>query len=75
MEYVTFTNTVGVEHKMWSRREGDAFVCMKLENEGKEPERVWTHKKFTSKEDADHAILSYVEKGLKAKIFVKKRIE
>lgn len=75
MEYVVFTNTAGIEHRMWSRPEGDNYVCMRLEAEGKEPEKVWSHRKFSNKEEADKAILSYVDKGLKAKIFTKRRIE
>ena len=75
LEYVTFTNVAGVEHKAWSRKDGDVYVCMKLESSSSEPERMWEHRTYSTKEQADEAILKYVESGIKAKIFVSKMVE
>lgn len=75
MEYVTFTNAAGIEHKAWARKDGDNFICLKLEDASSQPERLWPQKVFTNKEEADDAILKYVEIGIKAKVFKNKRVE
>lgn len=75
MEYVTFTNVAGIEHKAWSRKDGDVYVCMKLESSPSEPERMWEYRTYSTKEQADEAILKYVNAGLKAGIFVSKGVE
>lgn len=75
MQYVTFTNAAGIEHKAWARKEGDLFVCMKLEDASSTPERLWPQKSFSNQIEADEAILKYVNQGLKAGIFKSKRVE
>lgn len=75
MQYVTFINKAGIEHKAWARKEGDKFVCMKLEDLSSTPENMWPQKIFNTQVEADEAILKYVNAGLKAGIFVSKRVE
>lgn len=75
MQYVTFINAAGIEHKAWARKEDDNFICMKLEDASSQPERLWPQKSFNNQIEADEAILKYVNAGLKAGIFVSKRVE
>lgn len=75
MRYVTFINKAGIEHKAWARQDGDKFICVKLEDASSQPERLWPQKVFNTKEEADIAILKYVDSGIKANIFKSKRVE
>lgn len=75
MQYVTFTNAAGIEHKAWARKEGNNFICMKLEDASATPEQMWPHKTFATQVEADEAILKYVNQGIKAGIFKSKRVE
>ena len=75
MQYVTFINKAGIEHKAWARQDGDKFICMKLEDLSSTPENMWPQKIFNTQVEADEAILKYVNACLKAGIFVSKRLE
>ena len=87
MKYVTFSNKLGQVHKMWAEKEGNSFVCYKIDdiNAKREDEeefetnygksyKMWVDKKYNSFDDANTAILRYVDAGIRAKIFVDKNI-
>ena len=75
MEYITFINKIGIEHKAWACKEGNNFICFKSETISSQPERLWPQKTFANKEEADNAILKYIESGIKARIFRSKEIK
>ena len=85
MRYITFSNKLGQVHKMWVDKEGGSFICFKvddinakaddeLEMDLSKPYKMWADKKYKTKEDAETAILRYVDAGVKAKIFLDKNI-
>lgn len=85
MRYVTFSNKIGQVHKMWADKENESFICFKvddvnakaddeLEMDLSKPYKMWVDKKYKTKEDAETAILRYVDAGVKAKIFLDKNI-
>lgn len=89
MQYVLFTNKLGQVHKMWSKKEGNFFIVYKqddiyakrdveddLYDATKYQEyKMWANKKFSTKEEADEAIIRYVDSGLKAGIFKSKEVK
>lgn len=88
MNYIQFTNRLGQSHKMWSEKEGNYFICFKqddvyhIKNEEDElydenkykPYKMWDGRKYSSKEEADGAIMRFVEAGIRAKVFTSKEI-
>lgn len=89
MQYITFTNKLGQVHKMWSKKEGNFFIVYKqddiyakrdveddLYDATKYQEyKMWSNKKFSTKDESDEAILKYVDLGLKAGIFKSKEVK
>lgn len=89
MQYVLFTNKLGQVHKMWSKKEGNFFVVYKQDDiyAKRDPEddfydatkyqeyKMWSNKKFSTKDESDEAILKYVDLGLKAGIFKSKEVK
>lgn len=74
---------------MWSEKVGNLFKCYRKDNindsfEDAEDEDyeamchkeyiMWDDKKFLKKEDADLAILKYVDLGIKAGIYTNKEV-
>ena len=89
MKYILFTNNVNKTHKMWSEKVGNSFKCYRKDNindsfENSEDEdfevlnhkeyTMWDNKKFLTKEDADLAIIKYVDLGIKAGIYMNKEV-
>lgn len=89
MQYVLFTNKLGQVHKMWSKKEGNFFIVYKQDDiyAKRDPEddfydatkyqeyKMWSNKKFSTKDESDEAILKYVDLGLKAGIFKSKEVK
>lgn len=89
MQYVLFTNKLGQVHKMWSKKEGNFFIVYKqddiyakrdveddLYDASKYQEyKMWSNKKFSTKDESDETILKYVDLGLKAGIFKSKEVK
>ena len=64
MRYITFSNKLGQVHKMWADKEGESFICFKvddinakaddeLEMDLSKPYKMWADKKYKTKEDAE----------------------
>lgn len=89
MQYVLFTNKLGQVHKMWSKKEGNFFIVYKQDDiyAKRDPEddfydatkyqeyKMWSNKKFSTKDESDEAVLKYVDLGLKAGIFKSKEVK
>lgn len=87
MQYTLFTNKAGQVHKMWVEKDGDSFVAYKKDDIYKkiDPDsediqppkeyKMWTNRKFLSREEVENMIEKYVDIGMKAGVFVSKEVK